>query len=82
VTDKRQDDRDSKKSAEEATEDPWEAQKDASGEQPAELQVAPEDERKDPSRFEPDPKAAKEYSGSTKAEEVPESTTEGRGDEP
>ena len=57
--DKRKDDRDAKKSLDDATEDPWEAQKESSGEQPAELQVGQEDELANPSRFEPDPNEGK-----------------------
>lgn len=53
--DKRQDDRDAKKSLDEATENPWEANKTNEGEQPAELQIGPEDERENLSRFEPAP---------------------------
>lgn len=53
---KRKDDRDAKKSTDEATDDPREANKSAEGEQAAELQVGEEDERADPNRFEPDSK--------------------------
>jgi hypothetical protein len=53
---KRKDDRDAKKSMDEATDDPREANKSAEGEQAAELQVGEEGERTDPNRFEPDSK--------------------------
>ena len=55
---KRKDDRDAKKSIDEATEDPREANKSNEGEQAAELQVGQEDERDNPNRFEPDSKEA------------------------
>ena len=60
---KRSDDRDAQKSHDEATDDPWEANKPDSdaGQQAAELQVGEEDERANPSRFEPDPKAPRQY---------------------
>jgi hypothetical protein len=60
---KRQDDRDSKKSHGQATEDPREANKagDEQGQQAAELQVGEERERENLSRFEPDPKAQRQY---------------------
>ena len=60
---KRQDDRDSKKSRDRATEDPHEADKtgDQQGQQAAELQVGEEKERENLSRFEPDPKAQRQY---------------------
>ena len=53
---KRKDDRDRKKSMDEATDDPREANKSNEGEQAAELQVGEEDERADLNRFEPDSK--------------------------
>lgn len=53
---KRKDDRDAKKSIDEATEDPRQANKSNEGEQAAELQVGEEDERDSPNRFEPDSK--------------------------
>lgn len=52
---KRKDDRDAKKAYDEATENPWEAQKTDENQQPAELQVEEERERTVSSRFEPDP---------------------------
>jgi hypothetical protein len=55
--DKRKDDRDAAKSIDEVTDDPWEANKTNESQQPAELQVDPEGEREDLSRFEPDPKS-------------------------
>ncbi|HKS39309.1 MAG TPA: hypothetical protein VJX74_01760 [Blastocatellia bacterium] len=55
---KRTDDRDAKKSIDEATDDPREANKSNEGEQAAELQVGEEGERDDPNRFEPDSKEA------------------------
>ena len=55
---KRKDDRDRKKSIDEATDDPREANKMNEGEQAAELQVGEEDERADTNRFEPDSKEA------------------------
>ena len=60
---KRQDDRDSKKSHNEVTEDPHEADKTGGeqGQQAAELQVGEERERENLSRFEPDPKAQRQY---------------------
>jgi hypothetical protein len=66
MTDKRQDDRDAKKSHDEATEDPHEADKTGhgQGQQAAELQVGEDRERENLSRFEPDPKAAGQYPGS------------------
>jgi hypothetical protein len=57
--DKRKDDRDAKKSIDEATDDPREANKSNEGEQAAELQVGEEGERADLNRFEPDLKEAK-----------------------
>ena len=61
VTEKRSDDRDSKKSLDEATDDPWQANKTNEGEQAAELQVGEDSEREDLSRFEPDPRAERSY---------------------
>ena len=58
---KRKDDRDAKKSIDEATGDPWEANKDGFDQQAAELQVGEEDERASPDRFEPDPKNERLY---------------------
>ena len=55
---KRTDDRDAKKSIDEATDDPREANKPDGGEQAAELQVGEADERDNPERFEPDSKEA------------------------
>lgn len=55
---KRTDDRDAKKSTDEATDDPREANKSNESEQAAELQVGEEDERDNPDRFEPDSKEA------------------------
>ena len=55
---KRKDDRDLKKSIDEATDDPHEANKTSEDQQAAELQVGEEGERADPNRFEPDPKAS------------------------
>ena len=55
---KRKDDRDRKKSIDEATEDPRQANKSNEGEQAAELQVGEEGERDDPNRFAPDSKEA------------------------
>jgi hypothetical protein len=54
---KRKDDRDARKSIDETTDDPWEANKTNESQQPAELQVDPDREREDLSRFEPDPQA-------------------------
>ena len=55
---KRHDDRDARKSRQQATEDPHEADKtgDEQGQQAAELQVGEERERENLSRFEPDRK--------------------------
>jgi hypothetical protein len=55
---KRKDDRDAKKSLDEATDNPRDANKSAEGEQAAELQVGEEGERDEPNRFEPDAKEA------------------------
>jgi len=65
---KRRDDRDSKKSLDEATDDPWEANKTNEGEQAAELQVGEDREREDLSRFEPDPRAERSYPNPNQAE--------------
>lgn len=58
---KRQDDRDARKSPDEATDDPWEANKTSESEQAAELQVGADRERENLSRFEPDPRSEKSY---------------------
>ena len=55
---KRRDDRDAKKSINEATDNPREANKSDESEQAAELQVGEEDERENLNRFEPDSKEA------------------------
>jgi hypothetical protein len=67
---KRHDDRDAKKSYDEATEDPREADKvgDKQGQQAAELQVGEERERENLSRFEPDPKAQRQYPDAKEAD--------------
>ena len=51
---KRTDDRDRKKSMDEATDDPRQANRDDQSQQAAELQVGESDERREPERFEPD----------------------------
>jgi hypothetical protein len=68
--DKRRDDRDARKSHDEATEDPFEADKetDQQGQQAAELQVGEERERENLSRFEPDPKAKRLHPDPKEAE--------------
>lgn len=55
---KRTDDRDAKKSLDEATDNPREANKSNESEQAAELQVGEADERENLNRFEPDPQRA------------------------
>ncbi len=50
----RKDDRDAKKSLDEATDNPWDANKDGFGQQPAELQTDDEGERDNPNRFAPE----------------------------
>jgi hypothetical protein len=63
MMEKREDDRDAKKSHDKATEDPREADKTGhgQGQQAAELQVGEARERENLSRFEPDPKAARQH---------------------
>jgi hypothetical protein len=61
----RKDDRDAKKSLDEATDNPWDANKDGFDEQPAELQTNEEGERQNPNRFAPDPAADKQQSDRT-----------------
>ncbi len=57
---KRHDDRDSKKSLDEATDNPWEANKDGADQQAAELQTGARGERDNPDRFAPDPASDKQ----------------------
>ncbi|HJQ23654.1 MAG TPA: hypothetical protein VKA60_07025 [Blastocatellia bacterium] len=57
---KRTDDRDAKKSLDEATDNPWEANKDGAGQQAAELQTDARGERENPRRFAPDPASDKQ----------------------
>ncbi|HKQ07219.1 MAG TPA: hypothetical protein VJ464_18990 [Blastocatellia bacterium] len=52
---KRTDDRDARKSLDEATDNPWEANKDGMDQQAAELQTDEQGERENPRRFAPDP---------------------------
>ena len=59
--DRRRDDRDAKKSLDEATDNPWDANKDASDQQAAELQTDDRGERDNLNRFAPDPASEKEY---------------------
>jgi hypothetical protein len=61
----RKDDRDAKKSVDEATDDPWEANKDGFDQQAAELQTDAQGERENPSRFAPDPAADKQQADRT-----------------
>ena len=61
--DSRTDDRDAKKSADEATDNPFDANKDNAGEQAAELQTDEAGERDNPDRFAPDPAAETEQPG-------------------
>lgn len=56
----RKDDRDAKKSLDEATDNPWEANQDGFDQQPAELQTDDQGERANPDRFAPDPAAEKQ----------------------
>ena len=56
---KRKDDRDAKKSLDEATDNPWEANKDGADQQAAELQTDERGERHNPNRFAPDPASEK-----------------------
>ena len=58
---RRKDDRDAKKSFDEATDNPWDANKDAAEQQAAELQTDDRGERDNPNRFAPDPASEKEY---------------------
>lgn len=57
---KRTDDRDAKKALDEATDDPWEANKDGADQQAAELQTDARGERDNPRRFAPDPASDKQ----------------------
>jgi hypothetical protein len=56
---KRKDDRDAKKSLDEATDNPWEANQDGADQQAAELQTDERGERHNPNRFAPDPASEK-----------------------
>jgi hypothetical protein len=58
---KRKDDRDAKKSLDEATDNPWEANRDATNQQAGELQTDARGERDNPNRFAPDPAAERDY---------------------
>lgn len=51
----RKDDRDAKKSLDEATDNPWDANKTGTDQQAAELQTDSRGERDNPDRFAPDP---------------------------
>jgi hypothetical protein len=73
---KRQDDRDAKKSLDEATDNPWEANKTGGSEQAAELQVGEDRERENLSRFEPDPLAEKSYPDPLQGSVVPSDAKE------
>ena len=75
---KRRDDRDAKKSIDEATGDPWEANKDGFDQQAAELQVGEEDERANPDRFEPDPKDKRLYPDPKQSKVKPSSPGESK----
>lgn len=61
----RKDDRDAKKSLDEATDNPWDANKDGFDQQPAELQTDDEGERDNPNRFAPDPASDKQQADRT-----------------
>lgn len=61
--DSRIDDRDAKKSSDDATDNPFDANKDSAGQQAAELQTDAEGERNNPDRFEPDPADETEQPG-------------------
>jgi hypothetical protein len=62
---KRKDDRDAKKSLDEATDNPWEANKDGADQQAAELQTAERGERHNPDRFAPDSASEKQQADTT-----------------
>lgn len=79
---KRKDDRDADKSYDKATEDPWEAQKTDESQQAAELQVEEGRERDTPSRFEPDPTAARPSADSKDVEKEDAPLKEDAVDEP
>ena len=61
----RKDDRDAKKSLDEATDNPWDANKDGFDQQAAELQTDAAGERDNPDRFAPDPAADKQQADRT-----------------
>ena len=62
---KRKDDRDAKKSLDEATDNPWEANKDGADQQASELQTDERGERHNPNRFAPDPASEKQRADTT-----------------
>lgn len=61
----RKDDRDAKKSLDEATDNPWSANQDGADQQAAELQTDDRGERDNPNRFAPDPASEKQPSNTT-----------------
>ena len=63
--DNRKDDRDAKKSLDEATDNPQDANKTGVGEQAAELQIDERGERRNQNRFAPDPASENERSEAT-----------------
>ena len=58
----RKDDRDAKKSLDEATDNPWDANQSDADQQAAELQTDDRGERQNPDRFAPDPASEKQRS--------------------
>lgn len=60
---KRKDDRDARKSLDEATDNPWQANRDDADQQAAELQTDARGERHNPNRFAPDPASEKPQAG-------------------
>jgi hypothetical protein len=73
---KRKDDRDAKKSLDEATDDPREANKDGADQQAAELQTDERGERNDPNRFAPDPASEKQRADTAPSDTRPVSKDE------
>jgi len=64
----RKDDRDAKKSVDQATDNPWEANKDGADQQAAELQTDDGGERANPDRFAPDPASEPQQSTAASSE--------------
>jgi hypothetical protein len=60
--DSRKDDRDAKKSLDEATDNPWDANRTGADQQAAELQTDDRGERQNQDRFAPDPASGKQQS--------------------